>query len=561
MKKFTFALFASAVGILSMPANVMNAATDLPTLNTDLVPSLNVSNHADASEVSQHINPANLVMPYLPTRANEDPITVQPEGECVTYVRESTSYWSLFGNVFISPDRGSIAKVVKGEDNKVYYFNPFGMQAVNSWLEGTIDDGGVMTFELPQPVMKNAWYEYFANAVVIADGAFDLAEEQVYQLKYDGDNIVAVDPDMVLALTTWANSDHTALGWTGYGDKEPLCVVQTETPLTLPANLAAEPWGMIAGAKIGSVNVAIEDNKYFWMQGLSGEMPEAWAKAEINGENGVIHAPQYMGPNYKTGHFEYLHGCAIDSVLNPEFEIWDEKYIIEDQAEFHYDKLKSMLKALPLNNLAFATTADASPSGEYQVATLLRTPVIKKQDRVISTPPMAPSIVEYAPFNEEYGYGSLTFTFPPYDADYNTIDTDCLYYEFWVNGKPFVFYPDEYDWLDEEMELVPYSFTDYYWFETSGLNRTLYFFFDGASSMGIRTIFKNDEVTVPSEYVAVIGSPSVGVEKIEDGSSVVSREYYNLQGMKLNRHTKGITVVKTTLEDGAVIFTKQFTKE
>lgn len=52
MKKFTFALFASAVGILGMPANVMNAATDLPTLNTDLVPSLNVSNHADASEVS-----------------------------------------------------------------------------------------------------------------------------------------------------------------------------------------------------------------------------------------------------------------------------------------------------------------------------------------------------------------------------------------------------------------------------------------------------------------------------------------------------------------------------
>ncbi len=283
-------------------------------------------------------------------------------------------------------------------------------------------------------------------------------------------------------------------------------------------------------------------------------MPDAWAKAVIDNDKVSMPSAQYMGPNYITGHYEYLQACAIDSVLNPDFEIWEEKYPVKPHLEMAYDSKKLLLKSLEQNNIVFTTTAEANENGEYAYVTLLRQPIIKKQDRVETTPPMSPTIIEYNEFYEDYGYGSVSFRFPPYDTDYNFIDTNDLYYELWVNGKPFTFYPDEYQYLDEEMELVPYDFTDYYWFETNRLDRTVYFFFDGASSMGVKTVYKNDHLTVYSEYVPVFGT--VSVNQAAAPSEIVSEEYFDLNGRRLLNKPEGIFITKKIMNDGTITTVK-----
>lgn len=558
-KHLTIALSAIICGMLSAGASDASAKSAVLTAETpELTPSVipagtTLSTLSSESSVTLKNGTPLPDMLRIPFReaAGSTPITEQPEGECEDYVRETYSYWSIFGTVFNLIDRGSIAKIVKGEDDTVYYYNPFGMQAVGSWLKGTIDESGIMTFPLPQPVMTLAGTEYFASAMELVDGTFGLAEVQEYQLQYDGDNVVATDPELILALTSWADADKTSLGWTGYGDQEPLCVPLTEKALVPPTTLEAEEWGIIAGSKNANVNVGIE-NGNVWIQGFSSKIPESWALGTIDGNSVTISSAQFMGPNYITGHYEYLQACRIDSVLNPEFEIWDEKYVVNEKVEMNYDSEIQMMRALSNNNILFTTTAGPGPDGEYSYATIIREPILKKQDRKVTTPPMAPSIVEYSPYVEEYGYGYVKFTFPPYDVNYNNINTADLYYELWVNAKPFVFYPDEYNTIEEEMELVPYSFTDYYWFETKGLNRTVYFFFDGASSMGVKTVYKTDEITVYSDYTAIIGDPAVSVDGIESEAAVVVEEYFDLQGRRISGDADGIRIVKKTMSDGSV---------
>lgn len=558
-KHLTLALSAIVCGMLAAGASDASAKsaalyTETPELKPSVIPAGTVlSTLSSESSVTLKNGTPLPDMLRIPFReaAGNTPIVDQPKGECEDYVRETYSYWSIFGSVFNLIDRGSIAKIVKGEDDTVYYYSPFGMQAVGSWLKGTIDESGIMTFPLPQPVMTLAGTEYFASAMEFVDGSFIFSEVQEYQFQYDGDNVVATDTELVLALTTWANADKTSLGWTGYGDKEPLCVPLTEKALVPPATLEAEEWGMIAGSNISNVNVGIE-NGNVWIQGFSNEIPEAWTLGTISGDKVTISSKQFMGPNYNTGHYEYLQACSIDSVLNPQFEIWDEKINVNEKVEMNYDSELQMMCALSNNNILFATTADPGPDGEYSYATIIREPILKKQDRKITTPPMAPLIVEYSPYIDEFSYGYVKFMFPPYDENYNIINTADLYYELWVNGKPFVFYPDEYNTIEDEMELVPYSFTDYYWFETKGLNRTVYFFFDGASSMGVKTVYKTDEITVYSDYTAIIGDPAVSVDGIENEAAVKAEEYFDLQGRRISGDAEGIRIVKKTMSDGSV---------
>ncbi len=553
-----------ACGLVSSPAfsgNNPSMSQDILSEASRAIPAPALISDASSSPRLNVASAAEAMRIRTPFRelADEKPITEQPEGECTFYVRESDTYWSLFGNIFLTFDSGSIAKIVKGEDNTVYYFSPFGMQAVNSWLKGTIDEEGIMTFPLPQSMMELGSYQYYASSVEVKDDAFGFTEVQQYQLKFDGKNIVAVDPEMIIALTTWADSEKTTLGWSGYGDKQPLCVPQTETPLLPPSSVVPEEWGMIAGSKIGHINVGT-DNNDVWFRGFNSEMPDAWVKGVIDGDRILIDRAQYMGPNYKTGHYEYMQGCSIDSVFNPDYEMWDEKFVVEDNVTMTYDPTIQLMKALENNNILFTTTADLNKNGEYQYATIIRRPVIKKQNRQISAPPMAPTIVEYSEYDYDFRYGYVTFKFPPYDVNYDLIDTADLYYELWVNGKPFVFYPDEYETIVDEMTLVPYDFTDDYWFETNGLERSVYYFFDGATSMGLKTVFTTDDITVNSDYVAIIGSPSVGVEAVGTTDVTVSEEAFDISGRRISGDCKGLRIIRKTMSDGSVKTVKEFAR-
>lgn len=500
----------------------------------------------------------NARIPYKENGENQA-ITEQPEGECTTYVRSSFSYWSLFGSVFTLQDRGSIAKIVKGADNTVYYYNPFGMQAVKSWLKGTIAEDGVMTFTFPQPVMVLGSTEYFASVVSVKEGAFGFAEEQQYQLKYDGENVVAVDPETILALTSWADADKSMLAWTGYGDKNPVCVPNAETPQLPPSDIQAEEWSLLAGSKFRNVSVGFDGNDV-WIRGLHPDMTDAWTKAQMEGGDVVMPTAQYMGPNYNSGHYEYLQTCQIDSVLNPEFDVWDEKYVVKDNLKMEYNPEACLMKAFDNNNILFTTTADAGPEGEYLYTSLLRQPIIKKQDRNVMTPPMAPVLVEYSEFEEGNEYGYIVFNFLPYDTDYNLIDTDKLYYELLVNGKPFTFYPDEYQFLDEEMEMIPYNFTDEYWFETNGQERTLYFFFNGMSALGLRTVYVDGSTKIYSDYTAVVGDKSVKADSVFGDADIVAVEYYDLAGRKISSPVSGISIVREIHSDGSATCCKKMVK-
>lgn len=510
-----------------------------------------MSGMAATSSVLGSSQPPTL-LPGASIQVNKIPAKIQkdtPDGEVSNYIRSSDSYWSLFGNIMATFDRGSIAKFAVDGD-RVFYYNPFGMQAVDSWIEGSLSEDGKMTFHFPQEVMTLGSTTYFASVVSVSADGFGFTEDQTYVLIHDGEKIVAEDPQLLLAMTSWTDSSQTALGWTGYGDKNPVCLPFSETNEAPEDNIAIQDWMLINGGKTRTVSVGHSDSE-FWVKGLVSNIPDAWAKGSVKNGKIVFQSGQYMGEDIAGGHYNFLHGCSVDSVYNKDYEWWEEKYPLKESMSMDYDAEFGLAKALPMNNFIFTTTKEDYGVDGNLFLTFIREPILKLQNRKADTPPATPVLDDYSPYDNDFYYGYFTISIPPYDIDYNILDTDNLFYQIYVNDKPFTFYPDEYDDLEEEMSIVPYNYTDYYWISVNGQKHTIYFFFEGAKSISARSMYKENDQEIWSDYVTILGNSST-VALNKDFDCLKSEEIFDIAGRRLQSIEKGINIIRRTFENGTV---------
>ena len=522
MKRFTLfllaALLMTATSMAQKPAarelSANRAAALMPGLKADAkkIPSkmalqqqadlerqhsarsLFASKKAMAEKASKNVDMQNPRMkaitgdePYFPT---------QPEGTQQYYVRNGSAYYTFWGYVFNTDFSGSVGNVVFGNNDEVYIKNIVSQYPTDAWVKGTIKNGKI-TIEFPQVAMEY-YGEYYYYEILSYD------ENEQWFLPSSNQTLTLNYNATTGAITCPANSSF-AYGmdlvglvdateeWTGYGDWAFSLKPMNDEPVTAPEGLETERYAVTADGFDGAlVNVGFQGNEVY-VQGLYPGLPEAWVKGTIDGNKATFKNGQYIGADEFVGFFEYLVGAKGEEKYDDFYEEYYTEYTLtSEDIVFDYD---AATKVFSNSNcfLVNAGTDDVNYAVAFDKAKM--SPFVE-----VAATPANP---EWISINEEgvsyyydygYGWGYMDFNICSKDVDGNFILPDKLSYQLYtkVNGEvsPLVLSADNYVNLDNDMDELPYSYTDDYDIDVNGNQHTIYYFVVGPEEYGIQAIYR-----------------------------------------------------------------------
>lgn len=262
------------------------------------------------------------------------------------------------------------------------------------------------------------------------------------------------------------------------------------------------------------------DNNDVYVKGLSEYLTDGWVKGTI--ADGVATFPAaYMGI----------------------FEFWGDAYELNfDGAVFTVNDDASVLTAPD----GYTTSVEGEVLDEFINVTLT------KAVAEIATP-ATPTITEFT--EDDYGH-YVKMTIPAKDVDGNDIFAALLSYQLLVdrNGEQSVyeFTTDNYEFLEENMTVVPYNFTDYYDIDVAG--KQVYIYGDDIdewNAIGVKSIYTvgdKSRETRESEIFWYQLKPTAISEV--NTNNVVETNYYDMQGRKVDASATGLLIMQMRMQDG-----------
>lgn len=262
------------------------------------------------------------------------------------------------------------------------------------------------------------------------------------------------------------------------------------------------------------------DNNDVYVKGLSEYLTDGWVKGTI--ADGVATFPAaYMGI----------------------FEFWGDAYELNfDGAVFTVNDDASVLTAAE----GYTTSVEGEILDEFINVTLT------KAVAEIATP-ATPTITEFT--EDDYGH-YVKMTIPAKDVDGNDIFAALLSYQLLVdrNGEQSVyeFTTDNYEFIEENMTMVPYNFTDYYDIDVAG--KQVYIYGDDIdewNAIGVKSIYTvgdKSRETRESEIFWYQLKPTAISEV--NTNNVVETNYYDMQGRKVDANATGLLIKQMRMQDG-----------
>ena len=272
----------------------------------------------------------------------------------------------------------------------------------------------------------------------------------------------------------------------------------------------------------------MSDYNYSVVVPANGKM--AFADNEGNEENVIVYIDQDPeSPKTVTVYNFGGYEAAVDVSLKE-----DQSFVIDAQPLFYYNSTYGYFYVAGLlisggsyyldtltgigteNALTFNGTwmvyspTKGSIMGIYEPAVITLTdgefvyPVIPD----VAAKPADPEILAVNNYDAEKGYGSVAFTIPTTDVDGNDIKEDKLFYQLYsdINGdiQPIVFTPEICEMLEEDMTIIPYTFTDNWDFQDRGDYKVVflnYNFNKTYDRIGVKSIYTGGGETNESEIV------------------------------------------------------------
>lgn len=483
-------------------------------------------------------------------------INQQPAGKSTLYSRSSIGYLVFWGMLFATEDSGYAVTIVNGDDGKTYINNPFSTIDTGAWLECTVE-GNEVTIPGPQAVYTEDGEVLYAVGLEYTElydeefeeyyGTYVTGEDLNYKLVIEGDRIKAADELALLGLVLY-DADAQDYEWSGYGDYNIDMLAFTGENLQPAAGLETEQWACLSeeGGHFVSVGFA---NGECWLKGIFDALPEAWAKGTLDGTTVTFENGQYLGID-GTSHFNYLSGGGMVPYYDENWEEWTE--ILGDcgPAIFTYDEAAKTLSS----DMYVVRVSDME---SWNFLGYLTQPTIERQTRNPLAVPATPYDVYYMDYDEDYGFAGIQFNLPNFDVEGNLLDGNRMYYEILIDGEPFTFEPDEYIYLSAPMTQIPYYFTEDYDFYINGVQREVYFYFEGLDTIGVRSYYVDESNQV---FASEIGWDEYysSVKAVE--GKTLSTSTFDLMGLPVANGTQGMVIERRQLDNGRVVFTKKVNK-
>lgn len=487
----------------------------------------------------------------------EEEMITDPEGEKSVYVRTGYGFGQdMFGSVFEQSNSGSVSYFVTADDGKtVYVSNIFSQASPRGYVKGSREEDKII-FTFPQVVdygydSEGNSVPFFATVLRFDTDVqtFVPDDNQTFIFNIGADGILTpADKDLMIGWTVYFTPDGMLPDyyWQGVGDIFSTFGELNEKPFTAPADVDFSDWALVYNGTAYPILAAIKDDKVY-VKDFLGVTFEGVEDATIVGtiKDGKVNFAdsQYLGIDTWLMTTLYFHGG------NPVYNDWGlvEEFESGDfTADFEENKITGT------NSYIITHAAE-----EMNFETFVEMPTFAKSDPYAS--PAAPA----APYNVRYDEGTadnpenpipyIDFSIPQYDINYNSIDYSNLYWELIVDSEPYVFTPEIYG-VEENMTTVSYEYTSDDWSILSmGTQHYVDIRFSDYKTIGLRSVYKDDENTFYSDIVLVSGTTSVnGIESEETVSSL----WYDIHGRKYSSPQPGIMIRADRKANGTVKYTK-----
>ncbi len=280
------------------------------------------------------------------------------------------------------------------------------------------------------------------------------------------------------------------------------------------------------------------DGDDLYIQGVSDYIREGWVKATKNEEGMyVIPANQYLGSFI---YWDYEFGVFLTSA--------DEEGNLQDIV-LNYDPTTKIISTEQI----IYQNDDATQLGEYRYMEFygaVLTPIVE-----VAATPADPSVVLFDASDE---FPCVEFYIPTQGTQGEILLESKLSYQIFIekNGEvqPLTLTTDLYEELEEDMTIIPYTFTDDYDIEFGGTTVFLNQATEELQSwtkIGVQSIYTGDGVTNKSNIVwNELYEYWTGVNNVASSAQQVT--YFDLQGRKANASQKGLLIMQTRQQDGSV---------
>ncbi len=500
--------------------------------------------------------------------STSDIISTQPAGTlCDNLYRAGQSFVYLMFGVMEQGIDGLYGKVVQADDNKtVYLYNPVNAFYTSAWVKGTRTQGDTIEVKLPQHIAHVAY----------SDDEDDVQDAYLYKMKLeqvdeDGESYSTFVPDddqtvkfifrndTLAFVNTMADSKLLGVAdgdgnWYGYGDYVSQWHKFTEDPVA-PSNpqnvgnasLAYEESGQVYGRVVKTIQQYDE----FFVQGLNRNMPEAWAVGTIKGDTVVFKGKQYMGLDTVTESFTFFQPLGHEEVTvdygDGDVETYTD-YCLADSIVFTFDNEDQTLSS----DSSFCVN-----QGYQQVNQIYTydTPNFAPWTDKPRTP-ADPIDVSYEPYDEDYGYGILTFipsefTDEEKAEDIELLDVNRLYYNVYIDDELYTFDPDDYTSLTAPLTNIPFDFSDDSQIINYAGQFTILTYVTGFDKIGVQAVYTGGGETHKSNIVYV---DLAGVKNATaNDATALSTTYTDLLGRCVTKPAgHGVFVKNVRLSNGTV---------
>ena len=490
-------------------------------------------------------------------------IISNPDGREALYTKRSFGTLHLLGTAYEYSEEAFAEKIVWGEDDSVYFWNPLSLSDFGNYMKGTVKDN-VISVKVPQTIYYDEYRGCDVNVVVMKAYEYqDSWGRDAMEYRYDDtisefSYILGDDGSLTLSLPGEPGIFDVWLGdyaigyvyaddnsWTEYAD-----CLQEITPLRgelvkMPENVETETYSLIWSSYGINCEVARVGNTLY-VQGMNPNIPDGVFTVTLDGDKGYIAQNQIIGifSNYfiytKTG--EPNPNWDMYDEFSPEYLFLDEDYVVDV-------KNNGNVLASPEGNKFFILNGAYDRLYELCAYNGFR---LQRQDNFSGTLANPYDIYWYDEF-ETGGVGQFFFDISDISTEGNLLDENSIYYMLYVNGEPMVFEEAEntvtsrpaiiYNGIKEPTKLIPYMFSN--WTDINVItdtSRRMIDIYKDVEKIGVQGYYIYDGVTqwtdvvsynrLTNAYTTEPGEDMTGVLTMaadKDGRIVV----YNLQGVKV----------------------------
>lgn len=522
-------------------------------------------------------------------------VIVDPGCEAVvSYTTDYKGFKSADGYCY--PGSGmSISNIAFGEEGDVYFQDIVASYSTGTYVKGSIESPTEVRIDFPQTVFYLDFgggyvFEIEANLLKFTysetDGGVNIdtsiAENNyvTYTIGADGEEVTLNLPDWEVPanpevdnLFEYAiglispyeyvdDNGETAQGyyWLGCADVNQVKKYFGQYATYVPDGLEVEEWAMVADNNYSLVNVAFDNaNQEVYVVGINEFDPNAAIVGSVEDGQITFKAPQYMGWCSNFGVPVYFcTGKLADNGYEFEGAGFNSDFV------FDFDKANNVMKS---QNPAMCLIENAAEDYSYPFRFFMN-PTIKLQNIAETYAcPRDPSLLMCSPYDDKEGEGYIVWDIPSINVENALIPTDRMYYNLYVDGELFPLSPNDYMFVEEYMEDIPYTYTDNYDINVGGSTHWIYYYIDGVETMGVQSfyaadngmIYSSNHITYNLETSETTNEggagETTGVEAVEE-ASVVGSYYTNLLGQRVSNPDSGLYIKTDVLSNGTVRSTK-----